>query len=159
MTAKILEKLEEACPGFLSKVDLFAGASTEGILALGLASNLSPTQVREMYEKFAKQVFENKPWRVRSGIEKFDQLVEADYSHATWITEEVLRKDLQSILLTDAYVKASRDLSSTKVQKAIVNRRGKFVALVDEEKIFQKLVDSQAFLEDIGRNLARPVDD
>jgi hypothetical protein len=81
------------------------------------------------------------------------------WERARWLTEEGLRKDLQSILLTDAYVINSPDLSSTKKQKAIVNRRGRFVALVDAEKIFQKLINRQALLEDIGRNVAEPVDD
>jgi patatin-like phospholipase/acyl hydrolase len=38
LTAKLLERLEMAYPGFLSKVDLIAGTSTGGILALGLAA-------------------------------------------------------------------------------------------------------------------------
>ena len=43
LTAVILERLEAANP-FLSHVDLFAGTSTGGILALGLAAGYSPTE-------------------------------------------------------------------------------------------------------------------
>jgi hypothetical protein len=81
------------------------------------------------------------------------------WERGNWLTEERLRKDLQTVLLIDAYVINSPDLSSTKKQKAIINRRGRFVALVNEEKTFQELINRKALLEDIGRNLAKPIDD
>ena len=49
LTATLLQRLEEASPGFLSQVDLFAGTSTGGILALGLAAGLTPTECRRLY--------------------------------------------------------------------------------------------------------------
>jgi hypothetical protein len=81
------------------------------------------------------------------------------WEHGKWLKEDILRIILQSVLLTDAYVINSPDISSSKKQKAIVNRRGRFVALVDEENIFQELINRKALLEEIGRNLAKPVDD
>lgn len=81
------------------------------------------------------------------------------WERGRWLTEERIRNDLQSILLIDAYVINSPELSSTKRQKAIINRPGRFVALVKEEKIFERLINRQALLEDIGRTLAKPVDD
>ncbi len=57
LTAIILERLEAAAPGWLSKVDLFAGTSTGGILALGLANGRSPTVARLLYENQGREVF------------------------------------------------------------------------------------------------------
>ena len=57
LTARILERLEEQLPGFLNGIDLFAGTSTGGLLALGLASGMTPTQLRAMYQEFADTVF------------------------------------------------------------------------------------------------------
>ncbi len=57
LTAILLERLEAAVPGFLSKIDLYAGTSTGGILALGLAAGITPTQARTLYEVKGPQVF------------------------------------------------------------------------------------------------------
>lgn len=57
LTATLLERLEAAHPGFLEKIDLFAGTSTGGILALGLAAGVPPAEVRAMYEVKGLQVF------------------------------------------------------------------------------------------------------
>lgn len=57
VTAVLLERLEAAYPGFLSKANLLAGTSAGGILALGLASGLSPTQQREVFEEKSKEIF------------------------------------------------------------------------------------------------------
>lgn len=64
LTAALLERLEEKQPGFLSLVDLFAGTSTGGILALALASGMSAAQVRSLYMNlgsvvFADSIFDN----------------------------------------------------------------------------------------------------
>jgi patatin-like phospholipase/acyl hydrolase len=75
LTAALLERIEAARPGFLSKVDLFAGTSTGGILALGLASGLTPAQCREFYESDGPQVFKTPLWR-RAG-----NLVVAKYAN------------------------------------------------------------------------------
>ncbi|HNT25227.1 MAG TPA: patatin-like phospholipase family protein [Anaerolineales bacterium] len=57
LTAVLLERLEEAYPGFLSMVDLFAGSSTGGILALGLAAGKTPSEAACMYERDGPEVF------------------------------------------------------------------------------------------------------
>lgn len=57
LTARVLERIDEILPGFLSKVDLFAGTSTGGLLALGLGAAMSPTALRQMYERCAGRVF------------------------------------------------------------------------------------------------------
>jgi patatin-like phospholipase/acyl hydrolase len=62
LTAILLERLEAARPGFLAQVDLFAGTSTGGLLALGLASGLTPTEARALYEEKGAFVFKDTLW-------------------------------------------------------------------------------------------------
>ncbi len=57
LTAVLLEQLETSVPGFLQKVDLFAGTSTGAILALGLAYGLTPTEARQLYEERGDYIF------------------------------------------------------------------------------------------------------
>jgi len=78
LTAKLLERLESAHPGFLSQVDLFAGTSTGGVLALGLALGLSPTDMGQLYTQAASQVFADSLW---DDIRDLGKLTGADYSN------------------------------------------------------------------------------
>ena len=57
LTAVLLQRLEKAHPGFLAQIDLFAGTSTGGILALALAAGFTPARARELYETCGKRVF------------------------------------------------------------------------------------------------------
>lgn len=59
LTAVLLKRLNEIQPGFLDKVDLFAGTSTGGILALGLAFGLTPDQCRDLYAQHGRAIFSN----------------------------------------------------------------------------------------------------
>lgn len=88
LTAGLLERLESAQPGWLAKVDLFAGTSTGGILALGLASGLSPTQARQLYEKLGTKVFEK---NILRSITDLNTLIGSDYSNQP-LKEELTRQ-------------------------------------------------------------------
>ncbi len=79
LTATLLERLEAARPGFLAKIDLFAGTSTGGILALGLASGLTPAQARALYENRGEYIFSNPLARV---VEDLGNAVGAKYDNA-----------------------------------------------------------------------------
>jgi uncharacterized protein len=57
VTAVLLERLEAAYPGFLSKANLIAGTSAGGILALGLAAGLPPARQREVFEQKGQEIF------------------------------------------------------------------------------------------------------
>lgn len=57
LTAVVLERLLEVVPSLIDKADLLAGTSTGGILALGLARGLSPTQLRRLYEHKGQEIF------------------------------------------------------------------------------------------------------
>jgi uncharacterized protein len=78
LTAILLERLEAARPGLLAQVDLFAGASTGGILALGLAAGRTPTQARALYEKRGRQVFADSRW---DNFRDLGHAVRAQYSN------------------------------------------------------------------------------
>jgi uncharacterized protein len=57
LTARVLERIDEKQPGFLSSIDLFAGTSTGGLLALGLASGKTPSEMVKLYRDCAENVF------------------------------------------------------------------------------------------------------
>jgi patatin-like phospholipase/acyl hydrolase len=59
LSAIILERLTLANPGWLDEVDLLAGTSTGGFIALGLAHGLKPTQLRNLYEKKGEKIFDD----------------------------------------------------------------------------------------------------
>jgi patatin-like phospholipase/acyl hydrolase len=80
LTAKLLERLDEARP-FLEKVDLFAGTSTGGILALGLAKGLSPAAVLTLYLKQGRSIFGRRSV-VDALVGPLDELVRASYDNA-----------------------------------------------------------------------------
>ncbi len=57
LTARLLQRLEEMRPGWISKVDLFAGTSTGSIIALALAYSLSTREISTIYARDAPKIF------------------------------------------------------------------------------------------------------
>ncbi len=57
LTALVLQRLEGRFPGMLARVDLYAGTSTGGILALALAAGIPPEQLISLYAGHAAFVF------------------------------------------------------------------------------------------------------
>lgn len=55
-TTTLLSRLEAAAP-FLGSVDLFAGTSTGGIIALGLAAGLTPEDLTDLYLRVGPEIF------------------------------------------------------------------------------------------------------
>jgi patatin-like phospholipase/acyl hydrolase len=78
LTATLLARLEQARPGFLADVDLFAGTSTGGILALGLAAGRTPEECCQLYEAAGAKVFEDS---LLDNIRDLGQLLGAQYSN------------------------------------------------------------------------------
>jgi hypothetical protein len=78
LTAKLLERLEQAHPGWLARVDLFAGTSTGGILALGLAAGLTPAEIAALYKESAARVFADS---FLDDVRDLGKLTGADYSN------------------------------------------------------------------------------
>lgn len=61
LTATLLDRLQEAVPSFLGRVNMFAGTSTGGLLALGLARGLAPRECRALYENYGSEIFQRSP--------------------------------------------------------------------------------------------------
>jgi patatin-like phospholipase/acyl hydrolase len=59
-TTGLLSRLEAMAP-FLAKVDLFAGTSTGGIIALGLAGGLTPDELTHLYLALGPEIFPPSP--------------------------------------------------------------------------------------------------
>lgn len=78
LTARILRRIEGASPGFLGRVSLFAGTSTGGILALGLAFGLEPAQLEDLYVQNARAIFDDSLW---DDLRDLGKLVGADYGN------------------------------------------------------------------------------
>lgn len=72
----ILERLEQVHPGLLDHIDLYAGTSTGGLLALGLASGMSPREALHLYERLGPIVFSDTNW---DDIRDLGTLMRAEY--------------------------------------------------------------------------------
>lgn len=57
LSVRLLERLEEQMPRFLEKVDLFAGTSIGGIVALGLASGFPVRGMSSMFNEVGRRTF------------------------------------------------------------------------------------------------------
>lgn len=57
VTARLIERIEEQVPGFLHSVDLVAGTSGGGILALLLAAGYNPRDCQKLCRHAAEHVF------------------------------------------------------------------------------------------------------
>lgn len=77
LTIRLIERLEQMVPGWLANVDLFAGTSTGGILALVLAAGLKPSHIRQIYQDLGEKVFADS---FLDDIKDLGKLTGADYS-------------------------------------------------------------------------------
>lgn len=59
LTLVLLQELDRLVEGWLSRVDLIAGTSTGGIIALALAHGLPPAEVRKLYEDKCGDIFDD----------------------------------------------------------------------------------------------------
>ncbi|HEX2914521.1 MAG TPA: patatin-like phospholipase family protein [Chloroflexia bacterium] len=112
LTATLMEKISVAMPGWLEKVDLVAGTSTGGLLALGLAEGLTPSQLREMYVKQGPVIFQDSVW---DDIKDVGRLLGAEYSTAPLrgVLTEVLGADTRLKNLGKRVLIPAFDLDNT----------------------------------------------
>jgi patatin-like phospholipase/acyl hydrolase len=92
----MLQRIEGSLPGFLAHVDLFAGTSTGGLLALGLAAGLPPAEMIKLYENYGSKVFSDSVW---DDARDLGMLIGADY--AIEPLKEVLRMQFGNLTLGD----------------------------------------------------------
>lgn len=60
-TARILERICEACPQLLDRIDLIAGSSTGSLIGLMLAMGRDPSSIVDVYRVVAPKIFST-PW-------------------------------------------------------------------------------------------------
>jgi len=58
----ILENLDAAVPGWRDRINMFAGTSTGGLIALGLAKGFTASQLLDTYMRQGPHVFERSLW-------------------------------------------------------------------------------------------------
>ncbi|CAN0627231.1 Patatin [Burkholderia multivorans] len=58
----ILERLDEERPDWRKNINMFAGTSTGGLIALGLAKGMSPSGLFDMYTTHGQEIFEHSLW-------------------------------------------------------------------------------------------------
>ncbi len=87
VTAIILQRLsdEPALAGWLDKVDLIAGTSTGGLIALGLADGIDLQRLRDLYERKGPEIFADS---ILDDIVDVGRLFGAAYRNAN-LTSEV----------------------------------------------------------------------
>jgi patatin-like phospholipase/acyl hydrolase len=85
LTAGILKELNEfqEISGFLSKVDLFAGTSTGGLIALGLANGIKPEEILDFYITHGPPIFSRPWWREIPGLSFLMDALVAKYKNET----------------------------------------------------------------------------
>ena len=76
LVSVLLEQLDERVPGWRDKIDLVAGTSTGGIIALGLAKGLEPSDLRELYYDRSPEIFGSEWYELREGW----PIIRAQYS-------------------------------------------------------------------------------
>jgi patatin-like phospholipase/acyl hydrolase len=59
----ILERLDVSCPRWREGINMFAGTSTGGLIALGLASGMSPSALLDVYMAKGGFIFDRSLWR------------------------------------------------------------------------------------------------
>ncbi len=72
----LLQQLDQRVPGWRREIDLIAGTSTGGIIALGLAGELEPGQLRDLYVNQTPAIFRDTLW---DDIRDLGRVIGAEY--------------------------------------------------------------------------------
>ena len=59
---QMLQRLDEAKPNWRDGINMYAGTSTGGLIALGLAKGMTPRALMEVYERQGKKIFSRSLW-------------------------------------------------------------------------------------------------
>jgi uncharacterized protein len=80
LTIKILQMLNDSIPGLLNNVNMFAGTSTGGIIALGMAKGMEPNKIVDLYVNNGARIFDPfevpffEKWERGIGKPKYDNI-------------------------------------------------------------------------------------
>ncbi len=100
LTAVLLDRLLAEYPGLLQDrpdtITMFAGTSTGGILALGMAAGLTPAQIRDLYVTNGKLIFDSSWTR---DVVEIGGLSGAKYDNAN--LKQILRETFGALKLKD----------------------------------------------------------
>lgn len=100
ITTTLLSRLIEALPTLIEAVDLIAGTSTGGLIALGLAAGKSPQELQRLYRRFGEQVFADS---LVDDLKDLGSLVGAKYSNHQ--LRRILREQFGAMVLGDLHKK------------------------------------------------------
>lgn len=95
--ARLLERLCTRVPRLLERVDLFAGTSTGGLIALSIAAGISPSAVRDLYVERGRDVFDDSWW---DDVRDLGKVTGADYGSAklkAWLERTFGQRTLGSL--------------------------------------------------------------
>ena len=103
LVAVLLQQLDERVPGWRDHVDLMAGTSTGGIITLGLAHGLNPTQLRELYLDETPLIFHDTFW---DDVRDLGRVIGAEYriENLRQALDEVFQETLLEELTTRVLV-------------------------------------------------------
>src|SRR5262245_31998659 len=92
VTLAMLKRLETAVPGLIANTDLFAGTSTGGIIALGLAAGKPVEELISLYQDNGEKIFDDS-WF--DDIRDLGGITGADYDQSN--LEELLKKAFRNL--------------------------------------------------------------
>lgn len=149
ITAMIIQQIDQQT-GFLDKVDLFAGTSTGGIIALALASGLPISKIVGLYSDNCSQIFT--PYTPPDSV---DQDVENDLSSVDNTLSSInslLKNDIPKILQGSSVVKSIE--SNVQSLESDVENAQK--ALNDLKNLFYVKYDNTGLQRVLQSNLSDP---
>jgi predicted acylesterase/phospholipase RssA len=76
LTATLIQRLAVECPGWMGRIDITAGTSTGGILALGIGAGLTPDALVALYRDNGATIF-RESWADR--LTSLDEMVSPDF--------------------------------------------------------------------------------
>ncbi len=76
LVAVLLQQLDARVPGWRNNIDLIAGTSTGGIIALGLAGGLEPDRLRDLYVDQTPLIFHDTLW---DDVRDLGRVIGAEY--------------------------------------------------------------------------------
>jgi uncharacterized protein len=106
VTLAILKRLEAQIPTLIQNADLLAGASTGGIIALGLAAGKTVEEMTSFYRDHGKEIFDDSWW---DDIRDLGGMTGADYDQKhlekilTQIFQDTRLKDLRKRVLIPSF--------------------------------------------------------